>query len=569
MSTPFYDLASLVVVPSGYKSGKIYAQKPLTTDGQLTFTRSNDTATRVGPDGLIEKVRTNLVLSSGDISTQSTYWGSNQSGVTTQNSAVAPDGTTTAALITPDGVNNYSGVNQTKTFTAVPQTYSVYLKTNSGTANVRVLATDPAGTFYGLTPITINTTWTRYTLTFTPAAGAGNIYITSSGSTAWLAWGAQLETGDIATDYIATTSAAVSVGPVANVPRLDYLGSSCPRLLLEPQRTNTMLNSERIGSWLFLAASATSNTAVSPSGYADADTATATGNSPHLIYQNLAFTSGTAYTLSVFAKANTSDYIQLVLAGQFSATNYANFDLSNGTITANAVSTAKIEDYGNGWYRCSVSATAPVSATNSQIVYLINSPTAPRGQSFSASGESVYLWGGQFEAGAYVTSYIPTLGAAVTRGTDFMYKASLGSSVFGTNDGVVFLETGQCYNNADTSATKDFISVEKDGSNWFGIGSGGSSAAPTIRFVTRIAGVVSTDAEPDGLSNAKIAIKYSAANFKIFVNGSLEATIAKSIGNYQDVYFMVNAADDLTMPLKQFLVFPTALSDADCIALTA
>jgi hypothetical protein len=54
MSTPFYDLASLVVVPSGYKSGKIYAQKPLTTDGQLTFTRSNDTATRVGPDGLIE-----------------------------------------------------------------------------------------------------------------------------------------------------------------------------------------------------------------------------------------------------------------------------------------------------------------------------------------------------------------------------------------------------------------------------------------------------------------------------------------------------------------------------------
>jgi hypothetical protein len=74
-------------------------------------------------------------------------------------------------------------------------------------------------------------------------------------------------------------------------------------------------------------ASISANVAISPSGYADADTATATGNAPHLIYQNLAFTSGTAYTLSVFAKANTSDYIQLVLAGQFSATNYANFDL--------------------------------------------------------------------------------------------------------------------------------------------------------------------------------------------------------------------------------------------------
>jgi hypothetical protein len=39
MSTPFYDLASLVVVPSGYKASKVYAQKPLTTDGQLTFSR--------------------------------------------------------------------------------------------------------------------------------------------------------------------------------------------------------------------------------------------------------------------------------------------------------------------------------------------------------------------------------------------------------------------------------------------------------------------------------------------------------------------------------------------------
>jgi hypothetical protein len=51
----FYDLASLVVVPSGYKSGKIYAQKPLTTDGQLTFSRAS-TATRVNASGLIETV---------------------------------------------------------------------------------------------------------------------------------------------------------------------------------------------------------------------------------------------------------------------------------------------------------------------------------------------------------------------------------------------------------------------------------------------------------------------------------------------------------------------------------
>jgi hypothetical protein len=62
------------------------------------------------------------------------------------------------------------------------------------------------------------------------ATGDGDISQTSGNI---IIQNAQLETGDIATDYIATTSAAVSVGPVANVPRLDYLGSSCPRLIVE------------------------------------------------------------------------------------------------------------------------------------------------------------------------------------------------------------------------------------------------------------------------------------------------------------------------------------------------
>jgi hypothetical protein len=50
----FFDQASLVMVPSGYKDGKVYSQKPLSTDGELTFTRATS-ATRVGPDGLIQK----------------------------------------------------------------------------------------------------------------------------------------------------------------------------------------------------------------------------------------------------------------------------------------------------------------------------------------------------------------------------------------------------------------------------------------------------------------------------------------------------------------------------------
>ena len=57
---------------------------------------------------------------------------------------------------------------------------------------------------------------------------AGNIYIQD----------AQLEYGLVARDYIETTTAAVEGGITDNVPRLDYTDSSCPALLLEPQRTN-------------------------------------------------------------------------------------------------------------------------------------------------------------------------------------------------------------------------------------------------------------------------------------------------------------------------------------------
>jgi hypothetical protein len=59
MSTPFYDLASLVIQPSGVKAQKVYAQKPMTTDGQLTFSRAS-TATRVNASGLIETVASNV-----------------------------------------------------------------------------------------------------------------------------------------------------------------------------------------------------------------------------------------------------------------------------------------------------------------------------------------------------------------------------------------------------------------------------------------------------------------------------------------------------------------------------
>ena len=54
----FYDDASLIMYPSGYKEDKIYSLKPTDGSGDLTFTRAS-TATRVNAEGLIEEVPVN------------------------------------------------------------------------------------------------------------------------------------------------------------------------------------------------------------------------------------------------------------------------------------------------------------------------------------------------------------------------------------------------------------------------------------------------------------------------------------------------------------------------------
>jgi hypothetical protein len=130
---------------------------------------------------------------------------------------------------------------------------------------------------------------------------------TGDGTSGVFIWGFQYEVSDFgATPYIATTSAAVSVGPVANVPRLDYLGSSCPSLLSEPQTTALNQFSEQIDNayWTKSNSTATANQTASPSGYVDAELILDnTSNAQHAISTSIAVTSGNKYTASFFLKA--------------------------------------------------------------------------------------------------------------------------------------------------------------------------------------------------------------------------------------------------------------------------
>ena len=144
-------------------------------------------------------------------------WGSLSGGTATANTAVAPDGTTTADTINCAVV--YRGLGQPTALAATvgaTYTFSVYLAGTVGqTCRIRVANT--TGTITAATTdVTLTAAFARYSATVTLAGGATGVMdcwvAREAGQTAasFYAWGAQLEIGSAPSTYIRTTSAAAN-----------------------------------------------------------------------------------------------------------------------------------------------------------------------------------------------------------------------------------------------------------------------------------------------------------------------------------------------------------------------
>ena len=131
-----YTDASLIMVPSGYKDGKLYSAKPTNGDGDFTFSRgSNLAATRVNSDGLIEKGRENLLLQSNQFDTT---WGTGFSTLTS--GQVGYDGTNDAWKIESTTIGGETRIRQSQTFTTGEViSLSVYMK--KGNVNFGIVRT--------------------------------------------------------------------------------------------------------------------------------------------------------------------------------------------------------------------------------------------------------------------------------------------------------------------------------------------------------------------------------------------------------------------------------------------
>ena len=270
-----------------------------------------------------------------------------------------------------------------------------------------------------------------------------------SGVKAGTAYGVMPNSADADFDDFTRNSTASRIGKNgfiesvgSNVPRLDYSDSSCPSLLLEPQRLNRVTNSDEFtGNLLNLTVNR--NQIISPDGSLNADRMfNNNGNGEHFVSNggfNPSIVNGTDYVASCFFKSDGTGG-QGVIRTYVGTWIRAVFNLEEGTISAvQSGSDAKMENYGNGWYRCSLLVTA-VGDYGSTFVQIGvgNSLNEYSYQGTSSLGN--YFWGVQFEQGSFPTSYIPTNGSAVTRAADLAGSTGDLSDTFNDSEGVLMAE---------------------------------------------------------------------------------------------------------------------------------
>ena len=357
---------------------------------------------------------------------------------------------------------------------------------------------------------------------------------------------------------------------VGYAPRLDYTGNvDCPHLLLEPNRTNLITYSEDFsnGAWLKARSSIVANNVISPDGLQTANKLNDnTDNNSHYIALNNSFSLG-SYSASIFAKKGTLDYLYIWFTGFNNVFDEEKvwFNLDSGYVgTTQSPIEASIEDYGNGWYKCTAKSTADVAATGRISFAISNNDNV---SSYSGSGsDNIYLWGAQIEEGSYPTSYIPTSGSAETRTADTCNNAGT-SAEFNDSEGVLFAEVST---NADSNFKRisihsgsyvNSVFLDFDNTNnLYGKVIVGGSAVVTI-----IASGLNIE------NNNKIALSYKENDFKLFVNGSkvgTDVTGATPTG-LNNLAFDLGGGQDFYGKCKQLIYFNEALSDSELQTLTS
>jgi hypothetical protein len=569
--------SSLLIIPSGYKGGKAYAEIPTNGNGDLTWTRASD-AWRTNIEGLIQRVPWNLVQQSETF--DNAIWGKTNGSITA-NSTTAPNGTATADTYIPNTVNSYHPLVQTIAVTSGTQyTFSIYVKSSgydyllintsvgSASGNVGPLFNLSTGTLigslggnnYGATITSVGNGWYRIVFSYVTNATSTAIDInplptstiatySGNGTSGIFAWGAQLVEGSSAQTYFPTTDRL-------NVPRLSYMYGSCPALLLEPQRTNLFQNSGWTGGgatptgWTsFISGSTTALASIknlSVTAYRFSGTSQRT-----FFVNSISVTSGTTYTISFYVESVTTaaEIQQCVSFGSSTSSTY----YKNGV----AITSLTLVEAGNLY---SVTCVAGTTATADMRIGI--------GTQSNVTANIVISMP-QMEQGAYYTTFILSpVGASATRIADSFSRNNIFTNGLITSSGgtwFVELRNNITYLR-DTSGNTLFVGDNSTGSN-NALTIRNDSPSTAIRFnIVKYIGGVQTGLFSPTTSTVKIAIKWNGSTADVFVNGT--KVVSATAFTATALEFLNGNAADVPKFIPQMKLYNQPLSDAECISLT-
>jgi hypothetical protein len=331
-----------------------------------------------------------------------------------------------------------------------------------------------------------------------------------------------------------------------NVPRIDYTNGSCPSLLVEPQRTNLFLRSEQFtnASWIYSGGGAsvfTDNFSISPNGTTTAARWTA-ANINSQVRQNVATINNTS-TISIWMRTNS---------GTKTVNLFINDSAVQSTITVTAT-----------WQRFTLTGATGGTLLGAGRCGFSNN-------SVLTTSDYIEVWGAQYELGAYGTSYIPTVASTVTRNADVISKTGI-SSLIGQTEGVFYAEINGFLGENTARLLSIFNTSLGTYRNYINISL--RNLTNLLRFTIAANGVTIRDFSTTVVQTNfnKIAVKYSQSGYSFWLNG-VKVADGVTACNFQLLDRFTTSDVDGTSPfngnIKSIQLYKTALTDAECIALT-
>jgi hypothetical protein len=192
--------------------------------------------------------------------------------------------------------------------------------------------------------------------------------------------------------------------------------------------TNLFTDSEQFDNWDTFFSSTQSNVILAPNQTLTAEKIIEGTNlgDKNISKSNISIsTTPAAYTMSMYLKRSERFWVLFAFwnrrSGEFQRVSRQWFNLQTGTLggyqqdpTGYANPSASIVDVGDGWYRCSFTATSLIDDTT--ISCFCNLATEDLSRSYQGDGVSgLYVWGAQLEQGSFATPYVPTSSTTSTR----------------------------------------------------------------------------------------------------------------------------------------------------------